>query len=149
MKKKLSKAYEVIPNWSDYDEGYLIYADTASKAKYKAYIESECEDDEWFKWKVRRKKHHDLYENIEHELTEKLSKEEIDIISHMNGNNSRNPGYRDHYCTGKHEIDKFKNLIELNITTKGAWRGDQCFLYLTDLGKEIAFSMLPTKNKGD
>lgn len=141
--KLISKAFRVTPSWSDY--GYLIIADTPGKAKYQAYIESECEDEEWFKWSVKRCKEHDIFENIEHELLEKLTEKEIDIISHMNGNNSRTPGYRNHYCTGKHGFKDFDNLISLGITTKGSWSGKQCFLYLTNLGKEIAFSMLPVK----
>ena len=55
----MKKAFLVIPHWSDCQDKYEaknhyhpVYAETASKAKYRCYLELEDDSEDWFKYRV-------------------------------------------------------------------------------------------------
>lgn len=87
----------------------------------------------------------------EHRLAAELSEDEREIIMHAFGADSRDPGYRDHYCTDAGDLLLLRLAWELGLFSGPhgerqngeplMWAG--AFFYLTDLGKHVARSMLP------
>lgn len=142
----IRKAFLVTPHWSDEMNDKPTYEETASKAKYKFARQLECEDNDWFKYIVKRAKEYDLFEAKPHILTKQLTDYQIGIIGHMNGNNYKNPGCRNHYVAGPDNFEHFKKLTELGIVThpisKDIFGKDNRVFYLTKLGIEVAFSLL-------
>lgn len=152
MKKEkiIAKAFRVTPHWCDEYEGQcgdIIYSETAGKAKYEFFISNDLDMEDWFKAKVVRDKDFDKFEPIHHELVKELTKKQIDIIAHMNGNNYDKPGSRNHYCAGTEDLVYFEKLTQLGITSEPTKHSliseNQRYFWLTELGKKVAFSLLP------
>lgn len=153
---RIMKAYRWQPVWADWNEWNTIHAATASKARYEAYIllSDCCPEIEFSQLRVLRNAAADITLPDEHPLVATLSKEERHIIAHAYGSDGRQPskwGYRNHYCTNpKNEtLNKLTGLglfrgpcgVNENGETPG-WSG--AFFYLTDLGEQVALSMIPT-----
>ena len=154
-------AVRILKGWACEYGGFtnIIYAPTASKARYIDMLAiSDCYPDIQFRdIRVKRAPEHDITLPGEHELVSKLSHEERGRILHAYGyrNRPRNPkdwGYRSHYCTEP------RCPIMANMTGLGIFRGPYgvddkgdtpgwvgAFWYLTDLGKEVALSMIPVE----
>lgn len=154
--KPIKKAYYVTPTWSDYpDSPFIIYAESAGKAKYLANQYQEFQDDDWFRAKAKRAYDYDLYEPKHHELVKELNKKEISTIAHMNGNSAgvSRAGYRNYYCAGIEELEDFENMEKLGIVTEPVCNkmiGENArYIYLTDLGKQVALSLLPSMKTND
>lgn len=158
MKRKpILKAFFIIP-WRTVkgDDHYytgsdrVIYADTASKAKYKYYLHTEQDDEGWFKNRVVRAKDSDLYAPEPAEEIATLTKNQIEIIKGAYGFNSRSPGYRNHFAAGSKDDGDCRVLVTKKIMkylaerSKTAICPDELFC-LTDYGKEVVASMLPIK----
>lgn len=150
---RIRKAWAARPSWSD--EGDIFYAPTASKARYRALLEwsDVFPDLTIMDIRVRRASYRDHELPAEHRLVAELSPVERHFIEHAFGSSSRSPGYRDHYCVGSIiEVPLLRLTFELGIfdgpygrmdefDNVSGWAGQ--FFYLTDLGKQVARSMLP------
>jgi hypothetical protein len=151
---RISKAWRGKPDWHD-GQGDIYYAETRSKARYVCLrdvreFDSEIEFSQII---IRRDKAFDLYEPQPHRLVAELSENEKHIILHAFGADRRqHAGYRDHYCTSPGDGRLLRLAWELGLFHgpygedeygyTGMWVG--AFYYLTDFGKEVARSMLPT-----
>ncbi len=150
---RIRKAWSVKPTLSD-DVYETFFAPTGSKARYQAFLSwRDCFPDLKIAdiW-VRRNKWRDVILPPEHRLVSELSPAERHIIEHAYGSNSRDPGYRDHYCAGPAELPLLRLTFELGLFDGPHGRVDEYglalgwsgqFYYLTDLGKQVAHSMLP------
>ncbi len=130
-----------------------VYAPTAGKARYqfKIDISDPCPDIEFMDIIVRRNRHDDIELPDEHRLVSELTEKQRHIISHAYGGGSRLPGYRDHYCTAPGDMHILRLTHEFGLFDgphgeeaygeSPRWSG--AFFYLTDLGKQVARSMLP------
>jgi hypothetical protein len=153
MSNRLMKAWRC--EYGGYDE--IVYGPTASKARAARWrdLQDCCPDIGFADIRVVRAAASDIELPAEHPLVESLSHEERHRILHAYGysNRPRSPqdwGYRNHYCTepgcsimahmtslgifrGPHGVDKKGD-------TPG-WAG--AFWYLTDLGEQVARSLIP------
>jgi hypothetical protein len=151
---RTAKAWWVRPFWSDAAD--IFYASTASKARYSCLLAvSDCYPDLKFKHLlVHRASEHDITLPEPHWIVAELSPEERDIIMHAfgSGRDASKAGYRDHYCTAPGDGRLLRLAWELGLfrgpygerayADTGIWVG--AFFYLTELGKHVARSMLPT-----
>lgn len=132
----------------------IYYAPTASKARYQAFLDwnDPYPDLKIMDIRVSRAAHCDVELPEPHRLVAELSPVERRFIEHAFGSVSRQPGYRDHYCAGIAEPPLLRLTYELGIFD-GPFGGENeygdgvhwsgVFFYLTDLGKQVARSMLP------
>lgn len=139
-------------SWHDFQHSpEIIYAKTRSKAKYALSLKWDWhEDSGWIHIKVRRSAENDLYKPNPDEILLKITEEQKQIIAHANGNGGDNPGYRDYYHCSARDRDLLK-LVDIglmvgpqHVDSKMIRRGNGYF-YLTEKGKDAAFSMLPRK----
>jgi hypothetical protein len=151
---RLRKAYAVTVD--GYDEPGIFFAPTASKAKYATYIRlSDTDSTVSFQhMRATRSPANDVTLPDEHRLVAELDAEDRHIIAHAYGSDVRmgKEGYRDHYCTEPSDMRLLRLAWEFGLFSgpHGAhgyaqtdpWSG--AFFYLTDLGKAVARSMLPT-----
>lgn len=157
MTQRIRKAWEVSTTWSrEQNEWDWIWAETASKARYAfMLVIGDCYDDiEFSDIHVRRAKHHDLVLPGEHRLVSELSAEDRVIILHaFAADHKREPGYRNHYCTQPGDSRLHRLAWELGLFSGPHGQEDGygevknwcgVFYYLTDLGKHVALSMMPT-----
>src|SRR5690606_32882930 len=89
---------------------------------------------------------------VPHRIVADLTAEQRQIIMHAFGATSREPGYRDHFCTSPCSPNLLRLSWEFGIFRgpygegaygdTGNWTG--AFFYLTEFGKHVALSMLPT-----
>lgn len=150
------KAYRYQVAWSD-DVG-TAYGETASKVRYDVFLDlSDSYDQIKFgDIRVWRAPAQDIKLPQRHRLADELTAAEQQIVLHSYGYQGRRPenaGYRNHYCT--HPSDSRLHRLAWEL---GLFRGpygnetgygeveDWCgvFYYLTDLGKHVARSMIPT-----
>lgn len=148
-----AKAWAVKPTWSD--EHDYAWAPTASKARYRFLLEigDSYPDLKVHEIVARRAVHQDRWLPDEHRLVAELSVEDKAVILGAYGaSNYRRPGYRDHFCTSPGDSRLHRLAWELGLF-RGPygeraygetpnWSG--AFYYLTDLGKLVAQSMMPT-----
>ncbi len=153
-KGRLRKAWAVWPDWADntyYRD--IVYAETAPKARYRAWSSwSDCYPDlSIIDVHVRRARHRDVILPHPHRLVAELTAKQRGMVSHAFGCDRHGNGYRDHYCTSPADRDMLHLAWELGLFDgpfgekaygdTGIWGG--AFFYLTELGKEVAASMLP------
>src|SRR4051812_24034758 len=98
--------YEV-DNYIRYSNAWSeeVYAATAGKARYKAFMSLDLMREEFLEIKVRRKRSNDLVLNpCRHPIIEKLTKAQLDKMFHTIGGNNqeihRLSFYRNHYVSG-------------------------------------------------
>lgn len=156
------KAWRCTVDWSDDQTGEIIHAKTASKARYMLLLRlCDCCEIRFADITVKRAADRDIHLPPEHDLVPQLSDEERRRILHAYGysNEPRRPeawGYRDHYCTTP------QCTIMAHMTYLGIFRGPLgldktgdtprwvgAFWYLTDLGKQVARSMIPAYGSGE
>lgn len=123
-----------------------IYAETASKARYAFYLDlSEHYEKEIFmKIKVRRSKYQDLLMPEPHAAIAELSKEQISKMKHAVGFDSAVPGHRNYYQVAND--DDWEYLVKMGYAAKGE-NLNLPYFYLTDIGKEIVWSIKPQKRR--
>ena len=147
---RLRKAWEARPKWADRGSYSVVYAETSSKARYQMFL--DLDDTPMTQISVRRAKHLDVSLPDEHRLVSELSPEQRSMVSHAYGCDRQGNGYRDHYCIHPGCLDMLHLAWEFGLfkgpcgekaygETPG-WSG--AFFYLTELGKLVAASMLPT-----
>ena len=148
------KAFHAWPKWYDPDEGVdIYYALSASKARYEAYLGwGECNDElSITDIKVRRCPEEDRFIPDEHRLVKELSPGDRQIILHSYGaDRFPNDGQRNHFCTAPGNSQLLRLSWEIGLfdgphghdgySITQQWVGG--FFYLTELGREVARSML-------
>lgn len=146
------KAWRVKLEWSD--DSDIVFASTASKAR--AIIWRDLRDSypelQFKHIVVHRARYNDQLLPVPHRIVDELTAEQRQIIMHAFGATSREPGYRNHFCTEPCSPNLLRLSWELGIFRgpygekaygdTGDWSG--AFFYLTELGKHVALSMLPT-----
>lgn len=149
---RLRKAWEVRPEWAD--AGDIFHAETAEEARQRAMrsLSEFFPDTKPEELRVRRAEHADIRLPDEHRLVAELTERQRSMIAHAYCSRSREPGYRTHYCTHPGNLDALRLAFEFGIfhgPYDEAPYGDTstragAFFYLTELGQEVARSMLPT-----
>lgn len=135
------------------DESDIVYAATAGKARYQAFLNiQDCFPDiTIMQISVKRAAYADKILPDEHWIVADLTPEQRHMVTHAFGQDRHGNGYRDHYCTTPSDLNALKLSWELGIfsgpfgekahgETPG-WVG--AFFYLTEFGKHVAASMLP------
>lgn len=154
---RTAKAWIARPDWAD--RGDVYFAPTASKARYacKQQLSDVCEIG-FHEIIVRRAKDHDILLPAPHRIVAELSEAEREIVMHAFGSGTaKTAGYRDHYCTAPGDGRLLRLAWELGIFRgpygereygdSGIWSG--VFFYLTEFGRHVALSMLPTYGGSD
>jgi hypothetical protein len=153
---RIRKAFRVSINGTDSSE--IVHAPTASKAR--ASVISDLTECGWsfrdaiVSTKVRRSPANDVTLPDQHRLVAELDEQDRRIIAHAFGSRVRmgKEGYRDHYCTDPADRRLLRLSWEFGLFSgphgEGAY-GDTgmfcgAFFHLTELGKVVARSMLPT-----
>lgn len=149
---RIRKAWEVFARGADGSD--ICHAPTASKARYQKFLDwRDCWPDlTLMDITVRRAAYADIKLPEAHRLVQELSPVERQLIGHSFGSASREPGYRGHYCAGVMEPPLLRLTFEMGIFDGPfgnedeygncvGWAGQ--FFYLTDLGRDVARSMLP------
>lgn len=155
---RLRKSYAVTVKGSDGAETF--FAPTAVQAKEMALIvlhDVGAHETRKSHLRARRTPANDVLLPNEHRLVAELTPKERQIIAHAYGSDVRmgKEGYRDHFCTDPSSPDG-RRLLRLSwefglfrgpygegaYGDTGMWAG--AFFYLTELGREVARSMLPT-----
>ena len=141
----LAPGYE---NWSK--EACIIHAPTAGKARYKCFKDLQ---DVWeditgghlVKIKVRRLKESDVELPAPHPSIGELTKQQIHIIKHTYGVESREPGFRNYYYCSLKDT-RLNELVELGVMHTGEqrWTEGSGYFSLNERGIEIARSLIPT-----
>ncbi|HLN24748.1 MAG TPA: hypothetical protein VK558_12280 [Patescibacteria group bacterium] len=150
---RLRKAWDAWPEWADDGERDHFFAETAGKARAMAYRSwSNAGSVTFREIIVRRAKHKDVVLPDEHRLVADLSPEQRQMVAHAFGRDRHGSGYRDHYCVDPGNLDMLSLAWEFGLFSgpwgeraygdTGMWCG--AFFYLTELGKLVAASMLPT-----
>lgn len=153
---RIRKAYAV--SIDGRHDSHIVYAETASKAR--ASVIYDLQDCGWsfrsavIATKVHRAPANDATLPDPHRLVAELDAQDQRIVAHAYGSDGRNgkEGYRDHYCTDPADRRLLRLAWEFGLFTgphgegaygdTGMWCG--AFFYLTELGREVARSMLPT-----
>ena len=149
---RIRKAWEI--SVSGFPETHIVYAETSSKARYRALldIQESYPDLSFMQIKVKRAASCDVHLPDEHWIVKELSTDDRRIVAHAYGLDRTGNGYREHYCTdpGDTRLLRLAWVSGLFDGPHGAagygetpgWSG--AFFYLTDFGKTVAKSMLPT-----
>lgn len=149
---RIRKAWET--KVSGFDGMDIVYAETRSRARYLKLLEiRDCFDDVTFRdIGVRRAVYADRELPERHWLADQLTPRQQGVLLHAYGADSRRPGYRDHFCTAPGNVELLRLSWEFGLFNgphgergygeTGAWSG--AFFYLTELGRQVAASMLPT-----
>lgn len=152
---RLRKAYAVTVKGSCGTETF--FAPTAVQAKEMALLvlhDVGAHDARKSHLRARRAPANDVLLPDEHRLVAELTPKERQIIAHAYGSHVRmgKEGYRDHYCTDPSDRRLLRLAWEFGLFRgpcgEGAygetpgWAG--AFFHLTELGREVARSMLPT-----
>ena len=138
-----------------FDNETIIYAKTASKARYLFKLNCDDRDDDisFQHIGVRRAPELDMKFPILPAVAAKLNEEDKELIIHAFGGGSHiKPerwGYRDHYCCQPND-EMLTKLVSrglfrgpCGVDAKGVmpgWTG--AFFYLTDSGKEVALALI-------
>lgn len=126
----------------------IARGETLGKAKYNLF--KELQDAGWDidfvtvcrEFKFRRFPDEDLVRIPVAPVLETLTDKQRHIIGHANGNDSREPGFRDYYCTTIGHID-CEHLVTLGLMFHGRELGgcsNSRYYLLTDAGKTAALS---------
>lgn len=150
---RIRKAWAVWVRGGWPGEHTTVFASTAWKARYAAYLGWD-----WRPYlkitdiRVRRAAHRDIRLPPLHRLVADLTPQQRQIVSHAYGRDRNGNGYRSHYCTAPGNVDLLRLSWEYGLFTgphgeraygdTDPWVG--AFFYLTELGKHVAASMLPT-----
>lgn len=151
---RVRKAYAVA--FAGHAGTEIVHAPTAAKAKgslLRTMEEVGCSAREALTMmSARRAPAHDLMLPEPHWIVPHLTERQRGMILHAFGADGRKPGYRDHYCTDPGNLDMLRLAWEYGLFTGphgdlsysggGLWTG--AFFYLTDLGRHVALSMMPT-----
>lgn len=155
--KPILKAFTVCPQWvlDEYPlahitgEASLVYAKTASKAKYAARDE---EDENWFYASVRRDPNNDLYapEPIENDLSEEALKALLHTVGvrstwKRNGLRARTCDRNYYNCSA--DNPKMKELVEAGFMFLGSrlQSRESVYFHATDEGLALALSYCPRR----
>lgn len=155
---RLRKAYAVTVD--GYDGAETVFAPTPAQAKEATLVvlhDTGAYEARKSHMRARRAPANDVLLPDEHRLVAELTPKERQIIAHAYGSDVRmgKEGYRDHFCTSPASPDGRRLLRlswELGLFSgphgEGAY-GDTgmfcgAFFHLTELGREVARSMLPT-----
>ena len=126
--------------------GY-IYGETLAKAKYQFYLDTDgYEFMEFFKdYSFRRDADRDYLAPMPMSILSVLTEKEQNIIFHANGNNSREPGYRNYYNLSTDNDKHMLGLISLGLMhyPQQHCGGGSYNYFLTKLGQLAAMSALP------
>lgn len=150
---RIAKAWRVAVEWSD--DADVVFARSAGAARYRLMLRlRDCYPDLTFSqitaWRAPAC---DRRLPGEHRLVAELSPTDRDVLLGAFGARyGRTPGYRDHFCTAPGDARMLRLAWELGLFsgpfgegpygTSPGWAG--AFFYLTELGKHVAASMLPT-----
>jgi len=141
----LAPGYE---NWSE--EACIVHAPTAGKARYKCFKDfQDAWDDiagsDLLKVRVRRLSESDIELPMACPSIGELTKQQIHIIKHTYGVDSREPGHRNYYyCSLKKK--ELLGLVKIGLMHPGEqrWTKGSGYFSLNDRGIEVARSMIPT-----
>lgn len=156
---RVRKAYAIYLDGHDGRD--IVYAPTPAKAKAQVMLDlTDCgwtAGEAFRAMRAVRSPANDVTLPDEHRLVADLSPEERRIVLHAFGADGGLPhrpkeGYRDHYCTAPSDRRLLRLAWELGLFSgphgeraygdTGMFVG--AFFYLTDLGRQVARSMLPT-----
>lgn len=155
MSERIAKAWEY--QLRGFDDWGTTWAPTSSKARYEALrgIQDSYSDATFADIRIRRAAHMDRRLPGEHRLVAELDQRDREIILNAYGFQGHRPeraGYRDHYCCHPGNARMLRLAWELGLFrgpfgegpygTSPGWAG--AFFYLSDLGKHVALSMVPT-----
>jgi hypothetical protein len=126
----------------------IARGETVSKAKYALYL--ELKDAGWDitfmdvcrEFSFRRYPDEDMVRVPVAPVLETLTDKQRHIIGHANGNDSREPGFRDYYCTTIGHAD-CEHLVSLGLMFHGRELGgisNSRYYLLTEAGKIAALS---------
>lgn len=142
----------------DYDDPIPTFAETRNAAKasiFRSMIEysgysfgGAIDGTEW----VRRAPDLDVHLPEPHRLLADLTEGERRIVLHSFGCQGEKYGWRDHFCTAPGDRRLLRLSWEFGLFSgphgkdpyagESVWVGN--FFFLTDLGKTVALSMIPT-----
>ncbi|BCE02956.1 hypothetical protein [Marinicellulosiphila megalodicopiae] len=150
----IEKAYE----WNTHEpldgfynpDDHIVFGETAGKAKYQLF--KEMQDLGWVdsfdeiiqNYSIRRCKYNDKVKLPDAPILETLSQEQKQIVFHTNGNNDSIIGDRNHYFI-KSENKDISALIEMGLMKKGNAIFDGQYYHLTEIGQQVANSVLTMK----
>lgn len=153
---RVRKAYAV--RISHRDDSHIVHAETSSKARASVMADlAECGwsvRDALRAIKVHRAPANDVVLSDPHRLVAELDAQDRHIIAHAYGSDVRmgKEGYRNRYCTDPADRRMLRLAWEFGLFTgphgekaygeTPGWVG--AFFFLTELGREVARSMLPT-----
>ncbi len=148
---RIRKAWQI--EHEDYDGAWIVHAPTRSKAKIKSFLDADGRFNEVFGITCcRRSPANDVHFPEPHRLLADLTEKERDIVLHAFGVRGEKFGFRDHFCTAAGDRRLLRLSWEFGLFTgphgkdpyagDGPWVGN--FFYLTDLGRAVALSMVPT-----
>jgi hypothetical protein len=157
---RVRKAYAV--SLDDLRDPAIIHAPTAAKAKGRAMLNMvDCgyhERDIFRRLRCRRAPANDIALPDEHWLVAHLDAKDRQIIMHSYGADEfGHEGYRNHYCTDPGDRRLLRLAWEFGLFSGPSGEGAYgetpgycgAFFRLTQLGREVARSMLPTYRRGD
>lgn len=155
--KQFKKAYIVIPHWSDTQNPIVwklqhgcnaIYAESASKAKYKQYLNIEDQENEFYKYRALRWKEKDLFPPVLHPQIKDLTKSELNKMIHTcAADHDTDPGYRNYY-NGSIDDKDLNHLCEIQLMGRNTnndhiLNKGSTYFYLTEIGLRVANSTRP------
>lgn len=147
----------------DYDDPAIVFAMSRNAAKASVFRDMveyggttfgrAIDGLEW----IRRAPELDVHLPEPHRLLADLTEDERDIVLHSFGCQGTKHGWREHFCTAPGDLQLLRLSWEFGLfsgphgekaygETPG-WSG--AFFCLTDLGKAVALSMVPTYPHGD
>lgn len=159
---RLRKAWQVWATWQDpWTRTDVTYAPTASRAKalvWSQMMDCSYEGNVWAQLRARRWPERDILLPDLHPSAEPLSAKERHIISHAYGSSGRSEGYRSHFVTHPGDLELLRLAwVEGMFDGPFAMRGsreraldgtpDLVVFTLSNLGKEVARSLLPTYHR--
>lgn len=150
--KIYKKAYECALNHVDWDlaasgiDGHwtsTFYGETASKARYQAFLEwsdTFCEL-KITDIKLRRSKYEDLIEQEPDKVLDYLTESQIKKMKHALGLNRKRESYRNYYFLSNpsKELDELVNIRLMDVQK----RDNGFYYFVTDRGKDAMFSTMP------
>lgn len=152
MKKEIiiKKAFQCTDaeDWKYLDSHFLskdyfskiVYADTASKARYKTILETDCYELKFKDVRVRGSFQNDLLLNEPHVLHIQINKSQYSKIAHAIGHDFKEDPYRNRYCIDNDP--EWDDLVGKGLAESGHAIG-QKYYWLTDLGLTVILSMNP------
>lgn len=142
-KPRIRKAWHVWPTWSDAGRRDIVYAPTASKARYSLFL-SLNDSTRITDILARRAKNLDVILPPRDPICNTLPAQAISAMQHCYGISSHNPykaGYRNYYCTRPDDaaMAELKKLGLAEIFSSMPNSGNVMF-QLTERGIQVALS---------